>query len=200
LPQLSLLDPNTGAKYGYCTYVFRGRLLPTPEPQNVLQEFEDEIMHPTGRRIVHIQPAGLEGVFVSHDCGILIKMDKGTNLRYRLELKVILETDWNILSDLIPSGRSLSPVCSVEALDSSLLTTLLDSAVAFCLYFIIAYALANQIEWTRTPASISRVSRWPFAIQAVGDSYAFIMVCLGVMFLEHLLTVSPAYDSRRDVK
>lgn len=34
----------------------------------------------------------------------------------------------------------------------------------------------NQMEWTSNPASISKLSRWTFAIQAIIDSYAFVTV------------------------
>lgn len=37
-------------------------------------------------------------------------------------------------------------------------------------------AAVNQMGWTSNPASISKLSRWTFAIQAIIDSYAFVAV------------------------
>ncbi|KAF8340498.1 uncharacterized protein EI90DRAFT_3035785 [Cantharellus anzutake] len=134
-------SPDSETKRGYCSYIFRAQLFPTPAPQNLLREFEEEIMQPTGQQTIQAEPAELDAVFVSHDCGVLVEMKKGTTLRS--------DTFWR---------KSVT-----------------YSSVAFCLYLVIAYSLANQIEWTRTPASISRVSRWPFVIQALADLYAFLL-------------------------
>jgi transmembrane E3 ubiquitin-protein ligase len=49
--------------------------------------------------------------------------------------------------------------------------------MAALMYLIILVLLSRQVQRSRTPAGISRVSRWPFLAQAVVDSVAFAGVC-----------------------
>ena len=51
-----------------------------------------------------------------------------------------------------------------------------DSGLALVIYLGLLGLIVNQMEWTRTPAAISKVSRWTFAIQAIADCYAFVAV------------------------
>lgn len=51
-----------------------------------------------------------------------------------------------------------------------------DASIAFIIYLLMLALTVNQMEWTSNPASISKLSRWTFAIQAIIDSYAFVTV------------------------
>ncbi|EJU04890.1 hypothetical protein DACRYDRAFT_114212 [Dacryopinax primogenitus] len=48
------------------------------------------------------------------------------------------------------------------------------ASLASIVYLTLLILLVRQMESTRTPASISKLSRWSFAIQAVGDAYSFV--------------------------
>jgi hypothetical protein len=52
-----------------------------------------------------------------------------------------------------------------------------DAGLAAIVYLIMAILLSRQINRSRTPAGISRVSRWSFLTQAVVDSICFAGVC-----------------------
>ncbi|QRV90192.1 DSC E3 ubiquitin ligase complex subunit 1 [Ceratobasidium sp. AG-Ba] len=48
------------------------------------------------------------------------------------------------------------------------------SFVASLCYFIILKLLVRQMEMSRTPSSIAKISRWTFAFQAIADAYSFV--------------------------
>ncbi|KZP00609.1 hypothetical protein CALVIDRAFT_493843 [Calocera viscosa TUFC12733] len=48
------------------------------------------------------------------------------------------------------------------------------ASLASMVYLVLLILLVRQMEDTRTPASISKLSRWSFALQAVGDAYSFV--------------------------
>ena len=51
-----------------------------------------------------------------------------------------------------------------------------DGSMAAVLYLILAILLSRQITRSRTPAGISRVSRWTFLSQSIVDSISFASV------------------------
>lgn len=48
-----------------------------------------------------------------------------------------------------------------------------DAGTAAVAYFLLVILFSRQMERSRTPAGISRVSRWTFVSQAVVDSVSF---------------------------
>jgi hypothetical protein len=63
-----------------------------------------------------------------------------------------------------PSGRAFAA--------THILPTL-DAGTAALVYFTLLVLLARQMDRSRTPSGISRVSRWTFLTQAVVDSVSF---------------------------
>ena len=55
----------------------------------------------------------------------------------------------------------------------------LDAGYAFVIYLGLLVLLARQAESdaSRTPAGLSRVSRWSFIAQAGADAISFVGVC-----------------------
>lgn len=64
----------------------------------------------------------------------------------------------------------------------TLTTIYLDSFVASACYFIILKLLVRQMEMSRTPSAVAKISRWTFASQAIADAYSFV----GVRSYDHL--------------
>lgn len=52
----------------------------------------------------------------------------------------------------------------------------IDGSMAAVLYLVLAILLSRQITLSRTPAGISRVSRWTFLSQSIVDSISFASV------------------------
>ncbi|CAE6462228.1 unnamed protein product [Rhizoctonia solani] len=50
----------------------------------------------------------------------------------------------------------------------------LYSFVASICYFVILKLIVRQMETSRTPSSIAKISRWTFALQAIADAYSFV--------------------------
>ncbi|CAE6480376.1 unnamed protein product [Rhizoctonia solani] len=48
------------------------------------------------------------------------------------------------------------------------------SFVASICYFIILKLIVRQMETSRTPSAIAKISRWTFALQAIADAYSFV--------------------------
>ncbi|KAG8729043.1 hypothetical protein FRC11_009636, partial [Ceratobasidium sp. 423] len=46
--------------------------------------------------------------------------------------------------------------------------------VASVCYFIILKLIVRQMETSRTPSAIAKISRWTFALQAIADAYSFV--------------------------
>lgn len=49
-----------------------------------MRELERESAHPTGIRTARTLPGTLDGVWVSEDCALLVKLDHGVALKYVL--------------------------------------------------------------------------------------------------------------------
>ncbi|KAG8743811.1 hypothetical protein FRC10_011359 [Ceratobasidium sp. 414] len=80
-------------------------------------------------------------------------------------------------------GLILSPDCGVALAFSEAVgmqaaifwhKSTLYSFVASLCYFIILKLLVRQMEMSRTPSSIAKISRWTFAFQAIADAYSFV--------------------------
>ncbi|KEP50684.1 putative RING finger protein [Rhizoctonia solani 123E] len=81
------------------------------------------------------------------------------------------------------SGLILSPDCAVAltfddavGMQATIFwrkATLYSFVAAIC-YFIILKLIVRQMETSRTPASVAKISRWTFALQAIADAYSFV--------------------------
>ncbi|CAE7233909.1 unnamed protein product [Rhizoctonia solani] len=81
------------------------------------------------------------------------------------------------------SGLILSPDCAVAltfkdavGMQATIFwqKATLYSFVASICYFIILKLIVQQMETSRTPSSIAKISRWTFALQAIADAYSFV--------------------------
>jgi hypothetical protein len=55
---------------------------------------------------------------------------------------------------------------------------LLDAGFAALVYLVMLLLLSQQMSESRSPAALSRISRWSFIAQALADSIAF--ACVGL--------------------
>ncbi|CUA71903.1 DSC E3 ubiquitin ligase complex subunit 1 [Rhizoctonia solani] len=81
------------------------------------------------------------------------------------------------------SGLILSPDCAVAltfkdavGMQATIFwqKATMYSFVASICYFVILRLIVRQMETSRTPASIAKISRWTFALQAIADAYSFV--------------------------
>ncbi|ELU40698.1 hypothetical protein AG1IA_05266 [Rhizoctonia solani AG-1 IA] len=72
-------------------------------------------------------------------------------------------------------GLILSPDCAVALTFKDAV----DSFIASICYFVILKLIVRQMETSRTPSSIAKISRWTFALQAIADAYSFVGVSIG---------------------
>ncbi|KAF8674018.1 Ring finger [Rhizoctonia solani] len=80
-------------------------------------------------------------------------------------------------------GLILSPDCAVAltfkdavGMQASIFweKATLYSFIASICYFVILKLIVRQMETSRTPSSIAKISRWTFALQAIADAYSFV--------------------------
>lgn len=86
---------------------------------------------------------------------------------------------------------------------------MVDAGCSSVLYLAMLFFLSRQITASRTPAGISRLSRWTFFAQALIDSFAFVIVgfLFIVMISPHtgltlgmkLISLAPVVNSRISV-
>lgn len=81
------------------------------------------------------------------------------------------------------SGKSplVRGVCDFDLFSSTnLLIFLLDAGFAGIVYLVMLLLLSQQMSESRSPAALSRISRWSFIAQALTDSIAFACVGLNI--------------------
>jgi transmembrane E3 ubiquitin-protein ligase len=149
-----------------------------------MNELESELDNPTGVTTARAPPLILDGILISSDCGILFET------RNTKGLKCVLifyeDTFYSFVSSLgskdfggkLPHVR---PFLLFKATLSQDVTAMfhLDAGYAFVVYVGLLVLLARQVESdaSRTPAGLSRVSRWSFIAQAGTDGFSFVGVC-----------------------
>lgn len=141
-----------------CPFTFQAQLSPAPIPQSLMQDLEEETQRPTGRWTVHPSPKmQLKGVLVSKECGVLYEI---------------------VDSDGLTSHSFFRKVttCTHPSLTSSFASSslfLIDAGLATISYLTLLVLLSRQMNSSRTPAGISRVSRWSFLTQSIVDAVSF---------------------------
>ncbi len=80
------------------------------------------------------------------------------------------------------SGKSphVRRVCELTRLRLLILIFLLDAGFAGLVYLVMLLLLSQQMSESRSPATLSRISRWSFIAQALTDSIAF--ACVGLHY------------------
>jgi hypothetical protein len=151
------------------------QLQPSPYTSRDMREYEAEWSDPRGIRTISPAPPRIDGVLVSEKCALLIRVDGLATLRCEDVVHYRYETLTYRASGSTISGGSLSIVSlrprSLTLYHLALLMRFVDAGTAFVIYLILLGLAVNQMEWTATPRSISKISRWGFVIQCVLDSY-----------------------------
>ncbi|KAF8320079.1 hypothetical protein DL93DRAFT_2153098 [Clavulina sp. PMI_390] len=123
-----------------CTFVMWSQLTPSPLSLFDMEEYEAELITPTGARVPNIPPPLVNGLLLSRNCAMMIELRDLSGLPG--------ESYWRKAASY--------------------------SALAFVIYFIMLVTNVKQMEWTASPASISKVSYWSFLIQAACDAWIFL--------------------------
>lgn len=141
-----------------CPFVVQAQLYPVPIPQSLMQDLEEETQRPTGRWTVHPSPKmQLKGVLVSKECGVLYEIVNSDGLTSHSFFRKVT-TCMHVTSTYFFVSSSLS---------------LTDAGLATISYLILLALLSRQMNSSRTPAGISRVSRWSFLTQSLVDAVSF---------------------------
>lgn len=123
-------------------------------------------------------PPGLGGVVVADGCGWALGVDGGEGLEVDDFWRREVSCTSNLLLTLTLLLLAKLIIVLPRAKTDSVLTALTQ--------LLLLYLLVNQMELTRTPSTLSKVSIWTIALMAVIDSYVFSLnVILGVMNVGH---------------
>ncbi|KIM83157.1 hypothetical protein PILCRDRAFT_819938 [Piloderma croceum F 1598] len=129
-----------------CPFTLHLNLHPTSLPLALMRDLEDEIQHPTGRWTPTVSGVGGGGGGVRVSA-VLVSEGCGV-------LGVVGKTE----------GLSSQSFFRKVTTDAGLSTTI---------YLLLLILLSRQTDLSRTPAGISRVSRWSFLTQSIVDSVSF---------------------------
>lgn len=140
-------------------------------------ELEQEVFDPSGISTVESPKMTLNGVLVSKLCGILYHIDESTGIRYVTPSKQYCGT----ADKMLVHGATVAtppPVrhYSSRYNDSRPETKVVDAGWSTVIYLVMLFLLSRQIAASRTPAGISRLSRWTFFTQALIDTVTFVIV------------------------
>lgn len=140
-------------------------------------ELEQEIFEPSGISTVDAPGMILKGVLISKLCGILYHIDESTGIRYVAPLR------WycSAANIILVHGATVATSLLVRHYPSRYgdfrpETKIVDAGWSSVIYLMMLFLLSRQITASRTPAGISRLSRWTFFTQALIDTFAFIFV------------------------
>lgn len=139
-------------------------------------ELEQEIFNPSGISTVDSPKMILNGVLVSKPCGILYHIDESTGIRYVAPR----EYHYSVTDKMQAHGATaVTPLPVRHSHDIVTFvskTKITDAGWSSVIYLVMLFLLSRQITASRTPAGISRLSRWTFVTQALIDSIAFAIV------------------------
>lgn len=142
-------------------------------------ELEQEIFDPSGISTVDPPKMILEGVLISKPCGILYHIDGSTGVRYdapsRSHSSVSDESSARGNTAATPSHVRCR---SSQSRDIQPKMRVVDAGWSTIIYLVMLFLLSRQITVSRTPAAISRLSRWTFFTQALIDTLTFVIVGL----------------------
>jgi hypothetical protein len=140
-------------------------------------ELEQEILEPSGISTVNPPKMILKGVLVSKLCGILYHVDESIGIRYVAPLR----QHCSVANSMLVHGATVvmpSPVRYYPSQYNDLRseTKIVDAGWSSMIYLVMLFLLSRQITASRTPAGLSRLSRWTFFTQALIDTFTFIIV------------------------
>ena len=75
-----------GELQGGCGFSVYAQIVPSEIPVEDMEDLEEELQRPTGRRTVKRPPLKLNGVLLSRECGILYSLHDTEGLRYGLNV------------------------------------------------------------------------------------------------------------------
>ena len=168
-----------------CPFTFYGQLAPTRVPEGLMLELEQEIFEPSGISTVVPPKMVLKGILISKSCGILYHIDECTGLRYRTSSR----SHHSVPDKTLAHGSTIatsSNVCRRPLRYSTIQpnANVIDAGWSSIIHLVMLLLLSRQITTSRTPAGISRLSRWTFLAQALVDTITFVIV--GVSNITHL--------------
>jgi len=149
-------------------------------------ELEHEISEPSGISTVEPPKMIMKGVLISKPCGILYHLDGCTGLRYDIPLRSHHSVPDKTLVHRSTTAMS-SHVCHPFSWHNGTKseTKMVDAGWSSIIYLVMLLLLSRQITASRTPAGVSRLSRWTFFAQALIDTISFVIV--GVQDIIHLM-------------
>ena len=153
-------------------------------------ELEQEIFEPSGISTVEPPKMIMEGVLISKPCGILYHLDGCTGLRYDIPLRLRHSVPNKMLvhgSTIAMSSHVCHPFSQHNDVKSK--TKVVDAGWSSIIYLVMLLLLSRQITASRTPAGVSRLSRWTFFAQALIDTITFVIV--GVFRYHSSCVLSP---------
>ena len=160
-----------------CNFAVYAQVLPSNISAVNMRELEDELMKPTGVSTVKRPPLQLNLAAISPDCGVLVEASKADGIRSRIFFRKVTSCA-SIPIFLIFCGTKWS----------------LDGGFAGLVYLGLLLLLSHQMSESRTPASLSRISRWSFIVQALADAMAFAGV--GMHIFGHIIYPDTSYVYR----
>jgi transmembrane E3 ubiquitin-protein ligase len=143
-----------------CQFAVYAQVHPSNVSAAAMRELEDELMNPTGITTVDRPPFRLDVAVISPECGILIVGKDADGMRSRIFFRKVT------------SCTSTPWFCSIVCLSFT------DAGFAGLVYLVMLLLLSHQMSESRTPATLSRISRWSFIAQALADAIAFAGVGL----------------------
>jgi len=159
-----------------CPFTFYGQLVPTRVPENLMVELEQEIFEPSGISTVEPPDMILKGVLMSESCGILYHIDGSTGIRCVAPSRQRCAVPEKVLVHGGTIAMSSHVCCCRLRCSFHPKTIIVDAGWTSVIYLVMLFLLSRQITVSRTPAGISRLSRWTFFTQALIDAIAFAIV------------------------
>ena len=140
-------------------------------------ELEQETFEPSGISTVDPPKMILKGVLISKPCGILYHIDESSGIRYVTPLR----QHYNAADRMLVHGATVATPSLVRCYpsqynDFSSETKIVDAGWSSVIYLVMLFLLSRQISASRTPAGISRLSRWTFFTQALIDTITLVIV------------------------
>ncbi len=159
-------ETNSATLDSICQFAVYAQVHPSNISAAAMNEMEEELLHPTGITTVHRPPLKLDVAIISPECGILIEGKDADGMRSRIFFRKVTSC--------------ASSLCFDPASSADLQFFFLDAGFAGIVYLVMLLLLSQQMSESRSPAALSRISRWSFIAQALTDSIAFACVGLNI--------------------
>lgn len=158
-----------------CPFALYLQLNPVPVPESLMREIEDELQNPTGIRTLPPPKNSINGLFLSKECGILYELTNTEGMRFVCFAFSFSPHNLACLSShsffrKVTTCKSSCPNVFASPLLNSISP---DAGFTAIGYLIMLLLFSRQVESSRTPSGISRVSRWTFLAQTTMDSVSF---------------------------